>query len=81
MRGDFSLHFGAWLLISATFFLLLIGFSQKPATQPHTGNPAQTFFFGLAAILVFSLFCSVVGYFVVPAIVRLFRTRRGRISS
>ena len=81
MRGDFGLHFGTWLLISATFFLLVFGFSLKPATEPYTGNPASTFFFGLTGILLFSFICSVMDYFILPAILRLFRGRRRRTLS
>jgi hypothetical protein len=80
MRGDFSLHFGAWLLITATLLLLIFGFSIPP-TGLTRGNPARTFFYGVTAVLSFSLFCSVMGFFVIPAIVRLFKSRTRRIPS
>jgi glycerol uptake facilitator-like aquaporin len=82
MQSDFAAHFGAWLLVTSSLLLFGICFAVGP-TGLTAANPARTYFYGLAFVLLFSLFCSLADYFIIPMVIRSIgslRNRRRRIA-
>jgi len=79
MRGDFAHHFGAWLLVTGCILPFVYGLFLAPLGTQRA-SPSRTFFITFGAVLFCSLFCSLVDYFAVPAIIAFVKNHWRRMA-